>query len=237
MNALNTIYQSSSPEADLETIEALMEELVLDEAVLEEADAVETEISADEEQAMSLAITKAEVYEASSSADEMIVAEEPADTTVAAKPAKKPRTAKAAKTATPAKVRDLNDLPEELFELTEGDEGIKLEVLAARPSQKKIAEKFDNIFVSMNAGVKPSKYVLDFFHILDAKKIVTTTEMVSGLMALTSNRGAGYTEGTARSQQGQIMELFHVLKIAMRTKNTLTLRDDSVIARWLRKFT
>ena len=217
----------------LETVENALSELELDDTIEEP---VIEELSGEEAAALSLKLTKDEVY-ASAPAAVKIAADiaEPA-----AKKERKPRDPSKVKAAKPAIVRDLASLSAAAFVLDNTtsltpDEHKKI-VLAAKPTQKKIAEKWENIFVSIAAGKAPSKYVVDLFRILNSKKSVSSNELVAAMMGSTSGRGAGYGEGTARSQTGQIMALFSMLRIANRSGNVLTLNTDSAIADFLRKF-
>lgn len=150
------------------------------------------------------------------------------------KPAKagKPRTPGAPRSAS----RDLATLNADIFVLS-GDvaamdqaakDAAKTATIAARPTQVKIAEKFDNLFQSICANHKPSTYIMQAFNVLDKAKTMTSTDLVAAFKA---NMG----EGTARSQAGQIMALFAAVKIADRVGQTLTLRDDSNVAEALRK--
>lgn len=107
-------------------------------------------------------------------------------------------------------------------------EQLRANVIALRPNQVKIAEKFDNVFGALSVNKAPSVYVMAAFETLDAKGSMTSTEIAGTFKA------KGHTDGTANSQSGQIMALFDVLKIATRTKNTLTLNPKSAIAAKLR---
>jgi len=221
---------------EIETVEGALADLKLGDE-----DAVIEELSADESAALDLSITKSELY-SKAGADVKIAADiaAPAGDVAVTKKERKARTPKAPKAAKAVVVRDLNILPASLFQISKDstitDAEAKIAMIAARPKQKKIAEKFDNVFAALNVGKAPSRYVVDLFRLLDTKKSVTSTELVNAMMGSASGRGSAYGEGTARSQTGQIMELFNVLGIADRTKNSLVLRADSVIATHLRKF-
>lgn len=148
---------------------------------------------------------------------------------------KKPRAPKAA--GAPKVERDLAALPRETFVLltSQNDDDHfdldtnKTAVLALRPTQKKIADKFDNLFAAVNAGRDPSVYVTACLKTLVAKGTVTTNDLVT---ALTESK---YTIGTARSQAGQVMTLFATLKIGTRSGQTLTLNPDSLLVEKLTK--
>lgn len=226
---------------DDETISDEVEEVIQAEAVAEsEVEAVTEEdlenVDLDE---LEMSIDREEGY--ASQESEMSVAEKPAEAVAAAKNTtapKAPRAPRAASTtpATPRTPRDLASLDAKVFVL-EGDAAQmdddtlatnKATVMAALPTQKKIAEKFENLFAALNAGKQPSVYVTAAFKLLDEKKSVTGTDITA--MFKTS-----YKQGTAQSQSGQIMTLFEATKIATRQKNTLVLNDNSVVAERLRE--
>lgn len=217
--------------ADLEIeqiAEGGVEEMIVDE-VIEETEEVDETIEA----ALESSIERADAYEAQDAGAEIM--DPPAGAPEPEAEAKAPKTRKAAGTGTPRVARDVSALPEEAFVLTTDVPADlaanKAAVLASRPLQKKIAEKFDNMLAAVSAGRKPSTYVCDCFRILQAKGEVTSTELVAGLRAITRKDGVQtYTEGTARSQAGQIMSLFATLKIATREKHTLKLNPDSTLA-------
>lgn len=156
---------------------------------------------------------------------------------------KKPK--KAAATSKPAKERkatvtriprDINAVAPEFFvlsgdpaALTDGDLATAKEnTLALKPTQKKIAEKFENLFTALSVGKSPSRYTKIAFDFLNEKGTMTSTDLVGAYKAL------GLDEGTARSQAGQMMNLFAAVKIADRAVQTLTLRSDSLVAERLR---
>jgi hypothetical protein len=150
------------------------------------------------------------------------------------KPAK---TASAASRAPagPRTPRDLSALEAQHFVL-EGDAATmsagdldknKAAVLASMPTQKKIAEKFENLLIAIAVNKQPSVYVKQAFKLLEEKKTITSADIVGMFKG-------SYSQGTAQSQAGQIMTLFSTVKIADRAKNTLTLNDNSVVAAKLR---
>lgn len=122
----------------------------------------------------------------------------------------------------------IGDLPDTAFEITVGAPADKAAVLAATPAQKKVAEKFENLFISLNAAKEPSRYVVTAFKLLNAQKSVTSMDIVGAY------KTEGLGDGTARSQSGQIMALFDVVGIADRAGSKLTLRADSAVAAKLR---
>ncbi|QIG75703.1 hypothetical protein EVC20_132 [Rhizobium phage RHph_Y2_17_1] len=164
------------------------------------------------------------------------VAEKPAETAAAARsqPATTPRAPRAA--STPRTPRDMASLDAKVFVLegdatSMSDEDLaanKTAVMGALPSQKKIAEKFENLFAALNAGKQPSVYVVQAFKLLDEKKTLSGTD-------ITAMFKASYKQGTAQSQSGQVMTLFEATKIATRTKNTLVLNENSTVAKRLRE--
>ncbi|AGC36136.1 hypothetical protein B7L88_gp152 [Rhizobium phage RHEph10] len=164
------------------------------------------------------------------------VAEKPAEAAAAARsqPATTPRAPRAA--STPRTPRDMASLDAKVFVL-EGDAASmsdddlavnKTAVMGTVPSQKKIAEKFENLFAALNAGKQPSVYVVQAFKLLDEKKTLSGTD-------ITTMFKASYKQGTAQSQSGQVMTLFEATKIATRTKNTLVLNENSTVAQRLRE--
>lgn len=199
-----------------------------------EADAGEIiELTDDEEAILTAEIAKQEAYE-SAEPDEVgdIATLEPAVSPAPAeiKIAKTPRTPRAAKTGG-TRVRNLDDVAPEHFVLTTdyaGDlDANKKLVISTRPSQIKVADKFDNIFLSLANKTLPSAFVTIQFKFLAEHESTTTKELVALLQT------SGYKEGTARAQVGQITTLFPILGIASRTGSTLRLKEDSQIAETL----
>lgn len=133
--------------------------------------------------------------------------------------------------AAPRAPRDLISVPAEFFKCSPTDDAddAKTKMIAARPTQVKIAEKFDQLFAAISVGKRPSVYVSKAFEVLEAKGIMTTADLV------TAYKLSGLGEGTARSQTGQIMELFKITGIATRTGQTLTSVPTSQVAERLRR--
>lgn len=156
------------------------------------------------------------------------------------KPKKEKKEKKAKASSAPAAPRDLSALSDGAFVLTLAPPADlaanRASVMASRPGQKKIAEKFDNLILSVAAGKSPSKYTMDCFRALQAKGTITQSELVAALRSLNSNRGSVYSEGTARSQVGQFMVLANALGIATRSKNVLVVNPDSAFADAMAKF-
>lgn len=145
----------------------------------------------------------------------------------------KEKKVKAAGDATTRTPRDITTVSPEFFALTEPADGadldaIKVATMALKPTQKKVAEKFDNLFTSLSVAKAPSTYVMIAFKLLDDKKECTSTDIVAAYKA------ADLGEGTARSQSGQIMNLFAAVGIADRVGQVLKLRSDSKIAERIR---
>ena len=213
-------------EADAPVEETIEEETVED---------VTESVTEDELSALDTQIAKGEAYEEQSAAATPSVTNLTPATPAPAKAAKTPKAPKAPKA--PAAPRDLSALKDEAFILTDVPPADlaanRAAVMAKRPAQKKIADKFDNLFLSVAAGKAPSEYTMHCFKALAAKGTVTQGDLVAALTATQSNRGSGYTIGTARSQAGQFMVLADAVGIATRAKNTLTLNADSAIAKAL----
>lgn len=154
------------------------------------------------------------------------------------KPAKAPKEAKAAKSPAAPRMA-LGDLPPEAFvlDMTIGEDAAalaanKVAVLARRPGQVKVAEKFDNALLAIAAGRLPSTYTIDCYRVLKAGGETTSAGLAAALTSTSKKQdvSATYTIGTARSQAGQFMALSVALKIATRDGNRLVLNPDSLIA-------
>ncbi len=153
-----------------------------------------------------------------------------ATTEAAEKPAKEKKAPKERKAAAPKVERDLNAIGDEFFQLDVNGTADKAAVIATRPTQKKVAEKFDGLFTSIAAGRHPSIYTMVCFRVLEAAGEVTSSDLVAAMKASASRSGSAYSEGTARSQVGQMMNLFDVVGIAQRSGNKLTFNKDSKLA-------
>lgn len=230
-----------------EVIEASAEEEVIEEVVLE-ADAEEvveetaegeTEIQALDDDALGdleLAVAKDEVYASqTSTTDADAGAVKTAKANAGKKGAgKKSSTPKEKKEGVARTPRDISTVPAEFFALTaeqaaEVDlDAVKAKTMTLIPGQKKIAEKFENLFTALSVNKAPSTYVMIAFKLLDEKKTVTSADVIGAY------KTAGLGEGTARSQSGQIMNLFATVGIATRSGQTLTLNDNSKIAERIR---
>lgn len=141
--------------------------------------------------------------------DDLAAGQASVKTSKARKTSSAPRAASA-----PRVERDLTKIDPSFFQL-EGEavaagglsEQVRDDVLVSRPTQKKVAEKFENLFISLAAGRKPSTFVVDAAKLLKAKGKLVNSELVAAYSA------DGYDIGTARSQAGQIVNLFQLLKI------------------------
>lgn len=228
--------------ASLEELPDVEEEIVEEEAeLLAEGDDVEdlevADLNDEEVTGLELAIDKQASYETQSS-DAVETANPERDGSTVAK-----KTGGKKKTSTPRVERSLNDIAPEHFVLT-GDaskldttdlKSAKDNLMAAKPTQVKIAEKFENIIMSRAAGKKPSKYVGIAFNALEAStadpKTVTMSDIIAAYIA------TGLKDGTARSQAGQMMVLLPALGIATRNSKELTAVEGSNFAQFLRDLT
>lgn len=141
--------------------------------------------------------------------------------------------------AAPRPSRELSSVADSAFalstdaDLTDADanKAAKDAMIAARPAQVKIAEKFDQLFACLAAGKPASTYVMAALTALDAKAgaAMTSADLIAHYKA------AGLGDGTARSQTGQIMELFRITGVATRTGQSLVANDKSLVAKRLRE--
>jgi hypothetical protein len=257
----NLKSQTSAETIEMENLDLLLGELEIEETETVEAETVaepeEITGNLDEEtvRVLETELAKKEVYEAAGEPSADVIEsydnsefngarfEPAAAVPVAGTPMKLKRAKREKKAATTTEKkekieRNVNALPPEAFQLVEeipADAAHKAIMIAKRPSQKKIGEKFDQMICALHAGRKPSVYIMDLFAILDEKKTVTSLELIAALKAKSRTDGTKtYDDGTARSQVGQIMVLFHVLNIASRANQTLHLVENSTFARKLR---
>ena len=193
------------------------------------------ELTAADEAILTAAEIREEVYASGAPSEmaELGEEEDPVAAPVAAPKERKTRApgAKKAKApATPKVERSLSALPDSVFVLDEEAPvdlaANKVAVLALRPTQKKIAEKWDNFFPALNANRAPSVYAMHVFRALKVAPASTMTmkDMVAALLA------NGYTIGTARSQAGQIAFLFTLLKVVNHVGGGYALNTKSPIA-------
>lgn len=199
-----------------------------------------TDLTLDDEELRKLeaSIERSEAYEEQESTVQADTqAPQAAATTQAVvKPSKTPRV------STPRVARDLKSLSAEHFVLEGGvpadaaaAEAVKDDTLKLIPTQKKVAEKFENLFASIAAGKAPSTFVVIAFNLLERSGSISSADLVAAYKSPGARSDTeGYNEGTARSQAGQIMNLFDVVKIATRTRQALTANSESRIAAKLR---
>lgn len=192
---------------------------VPDEKTVTAQDALDEDLLAD----LEMATAKAEVYANQTSEAEVVTA---APVAAAATKPSKSRAAKAPSTPRTPRVK-LEDLPDDTFQLytseTPGPAN-KQVTLNARPTQVKVAEKFDNLFLSLHSAKAPSRYVVTGYKLLKANSTMTSADLIAAFLA------EGLKDGTARSQTGQVLALFAAVGIANRSGQSLTVRSDSVIA-------
>jgi hypothetical protein len=207
-------------------IEELLADLDMSDAGDDTAEVIES-LEADE----SVIVERLEAREAAYEDQVVTTADVPsADAVTAEKPAEK-KTRKASTTPKEPKApRDLNSIAPEFFVIADGVTDLdanKAHVIGLMPKQKKIAEKFENVFRSVSAGKAPSEFVKITFGALKAAGTATQTDLVAALKA------ADYSEGTARSQAGQIMALFNIIGVAKRENQTLTFNPDAPMTKRL----
>ena len=215
---------------DVDVIEAEEEIVIEPEEVIEPIEA--TSVVDEEDLAdLDIALTRDALYEEQDSQPTGAVA------LPAPAPAKQPKQKGAPRA--PRQARDISSVGDEFFVLL-GDPAdfsaqelanAKTTTIASKPTQVKVAEKFDNLFISIASGRQPSTYVMTAFDFIDKNKTMSSADLVGAYKA------SGLKEGTARSQTGQIMNLFSVLGIANRSGQTLTLNDNSTVAKRLRDLT
>lgn len=248
MTTIKTNDVANVSASDLATVNELLDELDLgldavedSEPVIEAAEGAIEEIVIedvlDEEtlNALGADIARTEIYE-----DQESTTTVDTEAAAAAKTENKTKKApKAAGTGTPRAPKDLASLPEAIFQLESGDTADaanKTAVMAMIPGQKKIAEKFENLFSALAADKQPSTYTTIAFQALDKTGTLTSSELIAAYKTVGAKSDTeGYNDGTARSQAGQLMALFETVKIARRSSQTLTLNKDSVLAELLRK--
>lgn len=242
-NALNVM-----PADDLTALDAALADFDLGEETI-----IEPDLTGDTLEELTLAdVTEASVIDDDTlmELDHKLGVQEsyqnqPAGTSPEAAPkaAKPKKEKKASATPAPTRVpRDIASVPADFFVLT-GDvsamsdddkEAAKLATLALKPSQKKVAEKFENLFAALSVGKQPSTYTMIAFNLLNTLGTMTSTDLVSTYKTTPTGKGDMMGEGTARSQAGQLMNLFAAVKIADRNGQTLVIRSDSLLAERLR---
>jgi hypothetical protein len=178
-----------------------------------------TDLSIEDEAAIEIAGETADAYieqEVSTTGVEAVESEAPVKV-------KKARAAKAA--SEPKAPKDLASIADDVFDI----DGVttKTDVIALMPTQKKIAEKFVNLFQKVSVNSAPSTYVMQCLDVLNTHGEATASDMIAALKASSSRKGNPYSQGTAASQVGQIMSLFSTVKIATREGQKLVLNRTS----------
>ena len=160
---MNTNMLTGGANISVSEIDALLGDLELSDDVLNEVEAqsVIEELPAEVIEAMETAPAMEELSEfgeldgdalsavESMESREEIYAKTPEGSSVSVEPIVVTTTKKATKSAAPKIERDLTVLPDAAFTLTVGEEPNKSAVIGMRPTQKKIAEKFENLFQAL----------------------------------------------------------------------------------------
>lgn len=219
---MNTIAHPDSvvDAAALDATDLLLADLDLTPDGDADADMIDSieELSASDEDAIEIAAATTEAYSEQETTTSGVEAVETTETAAVEKPAK----VKKAKAAGAVKApKDLASIADDVFDLGTGAD--KAAVIALRPTQKKIAEKFDNLFQKVSIGAAPSIYVMACLDVLNTHGEATATDMIAALKASNSRGGTPYSQGTAASQVGQIMSLFNTVGIAQRAGQKLVL--------------
>lgn len=224
----DVIYEGAEEDESIAALESLLEPSTDDEPAAPQIDAGAV---ADDDTLRDLefALERHEAYAvqtAVKSADPSAVAE---------KKAAGPTKSRSSSSGAPSVPRDLRAVPDEFFVL-EGDlaaidlPATRAATEALRPVQKKIAEKFDNLFTTISVGRLPSRYVVLAFELLNERGSFTSSDLIAAYRAPGARSASeGYDDGTARSQCGQIMNLFSTLKLADRVGQTLTKNPKSIL--------
>jgi hypothetical protein len=208
---------------DLDAVSDEIEELPEADGVLDD----------DEMRAIDLAIERQEAYQTQTAA--AVVSIEKHIPT----PAGKVKNPGKRGSSVPRASRDINTVAPEFFvlsgDVTEMDQAAldaaKIATMALKPTQIKVAEKFENLFLSVAAGKVPSIYTKIAFDLLNANGTITSGDLIAAYKTTLVE----CCEGTARSQTGQLMNLLAAVGIAKRAGNTLELIKDSVLADRVRK--
>lgn len=212
--------------ADMAAIEAALGELEIEDNAGSETI---TEITESDEAALEALTMRDDAIDGVEVSTTGVSEEAPAAEPVTEKKARTPKDSSAPKKERAP--RDLNSLDDAVFALVEGEAADKAHVLSLVPKQKKVIEKFENLFQAIAAGKQPSVYTMSCFNVVADKGTCTQSDLVAALMSTSLKKGGKtYNEGTARSQAGQMMALFGIVGIASREKNTLTFNPKSAIA-------
>jgi hypothetical protein len=209
-------------DADLDDLEALLngdEELSIDEPEADDAEIEEIEAEAESseevyepsEDEIAAAAAGAELEEERSKIYESAPAEEAEIETTEADAKKIASTEKKAKKAKgPSKPKfDASIVP--TIEMTTDHETPKVEGLA-----KKVAEKVNNIGHHLTTGAKLSNYTVIGLKMLFEAGSVSSKDLLEKMRE-------NYSDGTARAQSNQIMNVLPAMKIAIKEGSTLKL--------------
>lgn len=189
--------------------------------------AADTELDEDLLADLESTVARAEIYSSQAAGASVADAADVAAVQKPAKKARKPKDPNAAPAAARAPRKALADLDDGVFQLFNSETpgpANKQVTLDARPQQVKVAEKFDNLFLAIDAGKAPSRYVVTAFKLLRKTGAMTSADLNAAYIA------EGLGKGTANSQTGQIMHLFATVGIANRSGQALQLRADSTVA-------
>lgn len=209
--------------AETSVSDAEVEEILAAKEIEDAADASE-ELDDAMLASLEASVARAEVYETQQPTSNMT---QPAAPAAAVSAPKAPRAAKTSSGVARTPRKALTDLDEGVFQRSINDvvdAASKAATIALRPTQVKVAEKFDNLFLAIANGKLPSNYVVVAFKTLNKFGAMTSADLVAAYKA------TGLKDGTARSQAGQIMELFNVVGIALRSGQALSQRADSTVA-------
>lgn len=235
-SVVEEVSASASDEASID--EALLEdvtrEVELEEIVRESYEETAQELAGsapstcteeDKEIAMAEAVAESD----SKASDESELAPKPAGTSKA-----KSRAGGCAKPSEALKVR-LGGIEAVQATLIHKPEDAKLdadklsELIAARMAEidkapKKVAEKLVNAYAHLTTGGSLSVYTELALELILTKGEITSKDIFDRYLA------RPWSEGTARSQSGQLMQVLPMMGIAKREGQKLTLNRDSVMA-------
>ncbi len=233
---IEEVVVADDAEDDLEALLAdESDEAPAEEAAAEVEPEADPEVSDEELAAVSEAVEleemRREAYEEQESKVEITEPiEAPAPSETESKSTPKTRA------ATTRVARNIADIDADNFVLDVSEvnetfdaEANKKNVLASRPSAKKVGEKFDNALGAIAAGKLPSVYTMIAIRLLNEKGEFTSKDLVSRIMSTEKAPGVCYGEGTARAQAAQMTQLLPVLKIATKDGNKLTRNPNSTL--------
>lgn len=225
------ISENSSSDVDEKILEGVANEIELEEAVRESYAEIEPEkesISPKKLEKSSSEIGD-DVYNETSEVKEKDVEVESKP-----KPKAKSRAGGAMKPSEALKVR-LGSVEAVESTLIHTPEDAKLsadelkETIAARMAEidsapKKVGEKLVNAYAHLTGGTSLSVYTELALELILTKGEITSQDIFERY------RARPYSEGTSRSQSGQLMKVLPLMGVAKREGQKLTLVEDSVIA-------